>query len=258
MTGWLYKEFRHYRLLVLGALLVPVICIWAPLLMEFLGGLGEQDAPLRHAFRMMKEQSASYFLMMITALLIFGMLLQAVFNGDEVKKWACFVSSTPNGIKAFLCAKYLFVLMLCGLFYLSVFWNESLFMTVGYLAYGTELPALSDFVLMMLLVILLLRAVDYAAIARFGTMFGVKVKGILFVGLWAFGAVWLLFGPLPDDIDSAVNAVTGFFTKLMTGTYSEQIGLIIGLLPPAALLAYYLSYQLSCRLYMKGVEQYAK
>lgn len=258
MKGWLYKEIRHYRYLLFAALLVPAFCIWMPLLLDFFGGIGERSAPLHYAFRSLYDQSAVYFLYLIMSLLIIGMLLLTVFVLDATKKWAYFVGTTPDGIGAFLNAKYLFVLIICAAFYLSVFWNEALLITIGYMAYGIELPGISDFVLMMMFLILLLRAADFAAMARFGTQTGARVKGYCLLVIFVVGVIWLLFGPLPDDFESALSNVFEFVTKLINGTYSEQIGVIIGLLPPVALLAYYLSFKLSCRFYMKGVEHYEK
>ena len=40
--------------------------------------------------------------------------------------------------------------------------------------------------------------------------------------------------------------------------YGDPVNLMLGLLPVIALALYWLSYQISCKVYMKGAEQYDK
>ena len=258
MKGWLYKEIRHYRIVLLFAVLLPFFCVWVPLMSEFLSSINIREHPLQYAFHQIANQTISSFLILVCFIMLFGLFLLLVVNGDEIKKWAYFVSSTPDGVKAFIYAKYLFVLMSCGLLFLSFFWNEALLITIAYMAYGVEIQSLSDITLILLFFILLLRAIDYPAMMRFGTHLGAKFKAFVFLGLILVGIIWLLFGPLPEDMESVTAGISRLVSNFLSGQYSEQTELVISLLPPAAMLAYYLSYKLSCRFYMKGAECYEK
>ena len=113
----------------------------------------------------------------------------------------------------------------------------------------TDTADISGLAIPLVFVQILLRAVDIPFTYRFGSKTGSIIKMICMVAIAILLSVTLIF--LMDDWDSAAALAE----KLFTG-YSSSL-LLAGLF--AAISAVYcLSYRITCRLYLKGVEQYDK
>ena len=101
--------------------------------------------------------------------------------------------------------------------------------------------------------IILYCALEFPFQFRYGSKNGVKYKVGLFLLLFYLGMIYLLFGP---PIDS--NEIIDYLFKLARGEaqlpkWMQYAGVF---LPYVAMGAYYISYKISCRVYLKGVEQY--
>ena len=72
--------------------------------------------------------------------------------------------------------------------------------------------------------------------------------------------IYALFGPLPESVGDAMDSVLMFFDQFMHGELTDEayanLFLILGVFNAAALIIYWASYRISCKLYLKGVEQY--
>ena len=257
MTGWLFKEFRHYWYIWIAALVLPfltvIFTVWV-----FWQASVRHDTTLIDVFSDLHAAPLGSVLIALGFYLVFGMLLQTMFTGDESKKISSFAASVPGGYRKFVYTKYVYAFMVCGIYFLSMFWADQLLLTVSYMTTGIEQGSLFSFAMIMFFVQIFLLALDIPSVIRFGTIIGVKVKFAALGVLLLIGFIWLLFGPLPESADAFFGAIGSFLEKLRTGEYAEGMMLVICLLPPVSLLLYYFSYRLSCRVYLKGAENYER
>lgn len=257
MTGWLFKEIRHYWYVWLSAVLIPFVMTWLGVF-AMMASSSKTHPTLETGFRNLHDAPVFSVLLTLIGYLIFGLLLQSLFSGDEIKKWGYFVCTTPDGQRRFVYMKYVTVFMLCGIYLVSVYLADSSMMTVSYMAYGIEQVSSFSLATILFFVQLLLLAIDLPGIVRFGAMAGVKLKVYAFVALIAVGFIWFLFGPLPESAEEIFGKIEDFISNLKAGTYSREMQLGVSLLMPVSLLGYLLSYRLAGGLYLKGVEGYEK
>ncbi len=180
--------------------------------------------------------------------LCFGDAQTSLFSGDERKEWANYVISSPCTAKGQVLSKYYESTLLS---FLCALW--CIFMlTIQDALSGTESSILM--VLLLFYLQFLLRAVEFPFLVRFGSKCGnyYKLGFILFLGL-----LLLIYG-LYGDI-----SVLPSFEKIISGISkltTEDIGKFslgfLGTFPWIALLLFYLSYYVSCKLYQKGIEYY--
>ena len=176
----------------------------------------------------------------------------SIFNTDERKKWAYFVTSTPESVKGQVGSKY--VLNLVYLLFFSTY-TEILQSIVSDMA-ETE-NNMSIVIIIFTFVGIMSSAIEFPFIVRWGSSVGsyVKVAAMLIVCLAA--GVYFLFGDL-----SAFGSIDSFYDKLLgfINDSDSSNKLIFGISLAAFLLLpiYYLSYRISCKAYLKGAETYAK
>ena len=104
---------------------------------------------------------------------------------------------------------------------------------------------------------LFMRSLEYPLIVRFGGKMGNVVKMVLIAAVVLGGAVYLLFGDLSPFAD-----MSSFWDRLFEALEdSEAVGKIAlgtGIAAVGITVLYYLSYRLSVKWYLKGVDHYAK
>ena len=185
---------------------------------------------------------------------------------DEVRKWAYFTASHPKGIRGAIYSKYVMMLIMLMTAYVSSILAAELAALAEHLICGTE----NEQILMNMQLVQLLCNVlfffylfkvmiDMPFTFRFGQKNGEQRKVLTFCILALGGLIWLLFGPLPggDDGDPFV-AFYDWCVSFASGTLKHNVYLILGILLWLTIIGYYVSYKISCKVYMKGVEQYAK
>lgn len=239
MTGLLYKELvlhkKNLLYMALGELLLSSVMI-LPLFMkdDFAG-----------SELVITSLSTLLFLMMF---LIWSMLTTGLFERDETRKWAYFISSSPLTQEGQVKAKYLFTLLLYAALFLWCY-----FLMNFAAVFGCTLNLMAAFG--MLCLMLLANAIEFPFLVRFGSQTGSRVKTALaaFVMLIAFE--YLLFGDTavlsdPDRLFRALDRLSD------TSSMPDAAMVIMAALPYLSAALYYLSCRLSCRLYLKGVEEY--
>ena len=97
-----------------------------------------------------------------------------------------------------------------------------------------------------------LRSIDLPFTITFGSKAGTNIRIISMVSIGFAFLVYALFGDL--SIFFTWEDVISFFTK----TPSAKIIIIISIAEILIFPVYYLSYRISCRLYLKGVDNYEK
>lgn len=180
-----------------------------------------------------------------------GMFQPNIFEPDETKKWAHFMTSTPAMARGQVYSKYM-AGFLMSLF--SMLWCQVIDMTVSFIL-GTQSMAMSA-VYIFLYAQLFLRAVEYPFIVRFGSKIGSTYKMASFFLVIFIVFVYLLFGDLSMlDTDSLYKTIYGI---LDGSIFSDNVLFVISLCPYLAILSYYLSYRLSCKFYLKGAESFER
>jgi len=173
-----------------------------------------------------------------------------IFLSDESKKWAYFVTSTPMRAEYQVQSKYWLIaimstlcMVLCGFF-------DALNCCIT-----NDAVSVSALILLLFYIQIIVRSLEIPFIVRFGTNFGSYFKIAVFA-LVGFGAlVYLLFGDLSHfgSMDDFWEWAIDFFSG-----DSKTLAVIITTLPYVSSVMFYLSYKISCRLYLKGAEHFEK
>jgi len=244
MAGLLYKEWilnRKTIFFMFGAILVMSISlVFIPM---------TSDSEIKP-----DDMALSMILMFLYVLIFFfvGMFQPNIFSVDETKKWACFVTSTPEMSDGQIGAKYIFgMLMSFG----AVLWCDILSNIVA-LVYGNDVLSMSGQIpVIMLFVQFFLRSFEYPFMIRFGSKFGAEYKmGVFFLFVFIL-FVYFLFGDL-----SLFNSMDLFYDKLFKMIrgegFKDNVFLLLCCMPVVSMILYYLSYRISCRMYLKGAENF--
>ncbi|SFB84674.1 hypothetical protein [Ruminococcus albus] len=227
MKGLVYKEWKQNHRFILSI----ILCAIAPFAMVLL---------------LQGESSAMVCIIgLIIGFLAAGSLQMMVLNGDDRKLWSYWVSSTADGYRGFLRNKYIMIYGMITLFFISLKIAD-----IGYCAllYDAEQTYVSKFIgiaLPLCFVQIFLRAIDIPFYYFFGRKIGSVIKCII-MSIDAFFLTFYLImysdsmGKLFDLGQSLIAA--------------KNITLTVMFL--AALAFYYLSYRLTCLVYLKGAEHY--
>ncbi len=184
----------------------------------------------------------------VCIILVSGMLEESSFENDETKKWISFIASAENGIRKQIGSKYLFVLF----FMITVFTYLSLLFQLAEALTGTNVSSFYMGLQLMMYFQLIYRAVEMPFIVAFGSRYGNMIRMIIIV-LLAFGfIVYGLFG------DLSVFGSTEELLLKVESFLSDNGSYFILFSPSCALTLYYISFEISCRLYLKGGEYYEK
>ncbi|MBR6665429.1 MAG: ABC-2 transporter permease [Lachnospiraceae bacterium] len=198
-------------------------------------------------------QDANCYALVPGLVVIYAMLYLGAFYGqyvviDEKRRWSGFVTSTPVGYKQQVLSKYFFTLVSGWLVVVAVMIGEILGGLIPGTVKGASQTAVTVFYLLMLY-----QAIDYPFSFRYSSKNGAKVRCVLMILLFYVFMIYILFGNVPDTYE-----LFDYFTKLAAGEvqlplYVQYMGVF---LPYVTMLIFYLSYKLSCRWYLKGVENY--
>lgn len=233
MTGLVYKEWKQNRWFILSM----ILCGSAPVIMLLIMHSEIQniaDAPIRIGG-------------LIAGFLAAGALQMLVLRGDDRKLWGYWVTASADGYQGFLRVKYEMIFAMIVLFMFSL-----QFADMGYCAVAADMgnanaAQISGIALPLVFVQILFRAIDIPFFYRFGSKKGSYVKLILLLILAILLCVVLILNA--DNIDRLADIGKNVFNE-------HNSSLILSLLLIVCLVLFYLSYRITCRLYLKGVEQY--
>lgn len=254
MTGLLYKEFRLNARKLIFSIIVSMVY---PVMLIFIAKLAEIEAKKTFTDPQQEQMLSNvlgiiWFTSCFMAFMFFAAFQNALIIEDERKKWAYYITSTPTGVKGFIGVKYLMV-MLTGMFVVTI-------MTILQ-AVQNDMDTLTidatAVTIMGFYMQLLLRAIEYPLVFRFGTKVGYMVKSCIVVLICIALFVYFLFG----DTSMFANMETfweRFFKFINDPEQMKKVYLWIGIISVAVMPLYYLSYRLSVKWYLKGVENYAK
>lgn len=243
MYGLLYKDTIVMR----KSLLPTLVGILPVQFMHFVGVLGEPDVEISNIYKLMSLFS------IICTFYIIGMFQQGVFEPDERKKWAYYVTATEGGAKAQVGEKYILVYLVSMSAVILCNCMNSIAIDVT----GDKAVPMMGVTLALFFVQMFLRAIDMPFMIAFGSKKGNLLHGaILVAGLFLLAA-YLLFG----DLSFFGNSMDGFWDRvfeLMEVGNNVKVLIVLLSAALAVMPLYYLSYRLSCKLYLKGVDGYDK
>ena len=248
--GFLYKEIRQNVLnIFLSALLPLFLRIFVFIMVAFASISGDDE----NISIMDATGRLATILLIVSGVFLISNIISGVFLGDDKKLWAFFTVSTPAGVKGFMYYKYVMCFALNGIYMVSWIFFNSISDTMRYAVIGEEVSPATGTILIVFFVLLLLSAFDIPFIVRYGAKKGsiIKVSAMLSLSLIAT----IIFAMLPSETE---DKLLGFISGIYNGEATDTVYLISSLFPPAALAAYYASYRISCRLFMKGVNEYVK
>ncbi|MGN0631536.1 MAG: ABC-2 transporter permease [Ruminococcus sp.] len=249
-VGFLYKELRQNMKSICTVIILPFLilifltgCIAIVSLNKEYGGDGW----------IVKTLTSDIIRFVSIALGFFSVsgLLLSVFHGDDKKLWAYFTASAPMGVKKFLYTKYVLSFAMCGLYFVSSYVADTLVATVRWFALEEEVISFGGIFVIIFFVLIFQNSFSIPMMLRFGEKKGSIINLIIILCL-ALAAV-LVLSFIPAEIQDKVFAwLAGF----MTGDHGDLTTLLLGIFPAFSVGAYILSYRVSCKIFMKGVNEY--
>lgn len=242
MAGLLYRELVLNKNNLLGM----ALGIMGISVMMFLPLIFSDDAYIEPS---VATALLSVFIF-IAVFLMLGMMTASIFAADESKKWAYFITSTPLTDVSQIKEKYLFTLLL----YIALLvWCD--FSAVLLAALGGSANVMIAFVMMCAM--LVTNAIEFPFIVRFGSKAGSNIKTALILLIMLIAFEYMFFGDL--SIFGSFDKFWEFFERLSDTTLMSDIALVIlAVFPYISIGLYFLSYKISCKLYLKGAEEYER
>ncbi len=176
-------------------------------------------------------------------------MIAGFFEVDETKKWAYFISSSPVTQTGHIRTKYIFTFLMYTALLVWCYYLSAFAAVLG----GSINMSIAVF---MQWIMLIFNAVEFPFMIRFGTKAGGYIKSAFMIALMLIFIEYALFGDISAFSDP--EKIFGFIIeKLSETTAMSDIALVLNaLLPVAAAGLYYLSYKISCKLFLKGAEEY--
>ncbi len=246
MYGFLYRDLRIARPMLIASAVMLFYTILAPIF----GALNLSNG---------YEDLTSYN---IICLIGYGMNMFFAFfvqnemhKGDEKRLPVCFAIASPVGVKGYVKSKYLSNLILpFGLMCISLFTDLIAAAIADLQMEDAEPTSFISMIMMVFQVTILLNAIELPFMFRFGVKKGANLKAAFFISILAAAGIYFLFGDI--SMFGSMDDFMQFLLDVMNGKRGGTTMLAISaLLPLVTLALYYLSYLLSCKLYLKGVEQ---
>lgn len=267
MTGLIYKEVRQNRLMFWTAGLTAPICLLLYIAMMLLVSIVNDTAfqTIYAEFAMTTESGLSLpliqFYSCLFPLVMIGLISLNLFAQDGTKKWGYFTASHPKGISGALYAKYVLIFMLSVLVFVSVSLTEEIIFLLDHLILGKKMGDMQSYQMIYIILFffqIFLRMGDIPFIVRFGKKRGETLKVVLVSGIFMGAIIYVLFGPLPGEDGEFFIQIYDWWQSFMQGAAQDWVYFLLAGFLWLTIIGYYVSYKLSCKLYLKGVEQYDK
>lgn len=239
MIGLLYKDLKimKYELIMMLAEMVGIsVCLFLPLKTW----LGEESA----------VAGMAPVIVAFGVYIVVSMVQSKIFSQDERRVWAYYMTSTPFAVNGQVLSKYYLSIGLSGV---AMIW---LLLCDSFVPLFTDQPGGGSLIYIAFFFGQTFgRAIEIPFIIRFGEKNGGSYKILFGIGIFFLFIVYLLFGPLPDfsNLDFLEKIINIFSNAELMST-----GLLgfMAIAPYVIMIMYYISYKISCKLYLKGVDTY--
>jgi len=247
MLGYLYKDIRINR---------NILCIMLGLIAFFsffpiMAAYGDEEVG---AVTEGIVFYGIYFLINGTVFFIVGMTASVFVQTDERKKWGYYNAAAPNGIRFQVGSSY--IIVFCSIaIALGATWGANyLIRTFS----SIDIPSAGGMMTVFALICLLMRGIELPFFYAFGSKIGSLVKGLLFVVVILIALIYFMFadiswlGSRDDFMENFLKWLSGLDIKnLVTGGFIGK--LLLGAVP-----LYAISYYISTKVYLKGVDRLEK
>lgn len=251
-TGFLYKELRQNTKSIFAVILLPFFILLLLTVCLAIVSLNESYSSDGFVVRTVTSSSFRILSVGFGFFAVSGLLL-SVFHGDDRKLWAYFTASAPKGVNRFLYSKYVLSFAMCGIYFVSCYVAENLLATIHWFVLGEEMVSFTSIFVMIFFALIFMNSFSIPLMLRFGEKKGAVINLIVIICLAIAGMV-ILTNILEDHPDKVFDWLIGF----LKGEYSGITMLLLGLYPALSVGAYILSYKISCKIFMKGVNEYDK
>ncbi len=237
MKGLLYKELVTQKLAIM---MIAVASFFYGFAMN-----------ISTAIESAAQETPSFLLEMglvaaFAVFFIFSMVIPEFFKKDEKGSWSAFAISSPQGAKGQIQSKYIIILIINLAILFTLFVADCIIVAI---VGDTAASSLSKYVIIFCFS-LAINAIEMPFYVRFGSSKGGNVKAaIISAGIIAL-MIYALFGDL--TIFMGENPIESIYNFIIHG----KTIWIVALLPFVAIAMYIASYNISLRLYQKGVESY--
>lgn len=246
MTGLIYKELKINRFPLIMLLLFFII---TPTLV-FGGSHYSKD----NSFPDPVAAILFGLFFCIISYMILGVFESGFIESGDKKVWAYFIKSTPQTEKGEIAARYMIVFALTlGLFLLLTLVN--LILSVIWI----EIPLFTLPVIYVAAIQLMILSIQFPITLRFGHKTGLYLRvGAILLALIIFGILVLYSKAF--SIEKLTEKLMLFYEDILgeTGNTVPKsfiiLQKILNTLCIAAPVLYFISYRISCRMYLKGVE----
>lgn len=242
MRGMLYKEWKQNRFFFCYILLCGLVAY----LFAFM---------LKHVARLEGEEIIyRFFGIVLATMLTLVYVEMGIFHGDDRKLWAYFITSTSEGYKGFLRIKYEMFFAILVLQCFSVLIFDELYLCMAKdmsIGEGMSLAGVAMAIAYLQMFLFALEIPVYLLVGKKKTEQIGMIVSILF-----FIIIVLIFFL---KVDYLVNVLDDGFEAFLDKILSSKVLMLVcGFGNILILCLYYLSYKLSCKFYLKGVENYDK
>ena len=246
MHGFLYRDLRIMRttLIIYGVFCIP-IAILIPIVRALCWTSSELSNIIEYDFPCL----ISYGVLMFFAYYFQGTLLKS----DQQPLPTYFAISSPAGVKGYVKSKYILCFLL-GFVMMNIcivtdlIANAIINTRTGFIPTSFITVSTSAF-----LMTLLLNAAEIPFILRFGYKKGINLKAGIFVTLIVVIGIYFLFGDI--SMFGSMEDFMQFLIAVLKGERGGTTLIAISAIAPIVVgILYFLSYKLSCKLYLKGVE----
>lgn len=247
LKGFLYKELRQNRFIILLTSISPLIILAVIFLMQFM--LRYENKSEFRVFMISDDSTFIRYLCIATGAFIASNLICNIFSGDNNKLWAYFTISTPQCAKDSIYYKYYLSFALNGVYLIFSLLANYIYDTIYFSATGEKNISINLLSVIIFFILLLICAVDIPLIIRFGQKKGsyIKVTAMLSVSIIAI----LTFVNLPENV---IDNIIKFCINIFRNGMNNTILLIICILLILCFAVYFLSYKFSCKLFRDNAE----
>lgn len=257
MKGLIYKNFIQNRIFIILSAVAPSVIVILILFTPVLSDDG--DFSVKSSLNSLENGGIIIRLFfMIVGYAISGAMHPLIISCDEVKKWGYFTATAPQGVKGQVYSKYVTIFMMCGMTFICSYCIDIIIASVVNAVTGIETELVTGILIYLFYFQIFIDSIDIPFMIRFGAKKGADIKALAVLAVIFAVIVYLLFGPLPENMDSFMESVYKFIEDFNNGEMPDWLLITAGFFPVIAVVCYCVSCRISYGLYLKGVETYDK
>lgn len=189
--------------------------------------------------------SMMYIMLYFCIFMIWCDILLATISNDEKPTWINYVVSSPLAVKGQVQSKY------CeGLIISSMCFSWCYMITQVSMAINNLETSHIDVAMNLMFILLLIYAIEIPFAVKFGSKYGNNIKFVFFMILMIVFLIYMLYG---KDVENSLEKI---WDMMLNNKFSDNTIFLISLFPYIVGILYYVSYRISCKLYLKGAERF--